>query len=127
MRHAAMRAGRDAGEVRLVAVTKTVSIEAIREAIEGGLRIFGENRVQEAQKKIASPELNVPGSALEWHLIGHLQRNKARQAVQLFQLIQTLDSTALAEEVDRQAERAGKLQRVLVEVKLSEEETKQGI
>lgn len=125
--HAAMRAGRDPGEVRLVAVTKTVSIEAIREAIEGGLRIFGENRVQEAQKKIASPELNVPGSDLEWHLIGHLQRNKARQAVQLFELIQTLDSVALAEDMDRQAERAGKLQRVLVEVKLSEEETKQGV
>jgi pyridoxal phosphate enzyme (YggS family) len=125
--HAAMRAGRNPEDVMLIAVTKTVDIETIKEAIDAGLRVFGENRVQEAQKKIQDSGLKTQGREVEWHLIGGLQRNKAKYAVRLFELIHTIDSIALAEEVDRQAGKIGKIQRVLVQVKLSEEETKHGV
>lgn len=125
--HAAMRTGRNPEEVKLVAVTKTVDVEKIMEAIDAGLRVFGENRVQEAQKKIQDLKLRVQDSRIEWHLIGHLQRNKAKYAVQLFDLIHSVDSIGLAEELNRQAEKIGKTQRILVQVKLSEEETKHGI
>lgn len=127
MSYAAMRAGRNPEDVKLIAVTKTVGIEAIKEAVEIGLRMFGENRVQEAQKKIMSDELRVISERIEWHLIGHLQKNKAKYAVNLFDLIHTVDSVELAEELNKQAEKAGKIQRVLVQMKLSEEETKQGV
>ncbi len=125
--HAAMRAGRNPEDVRLIAVTKTVSVEKIREAIDAGLRIFGENRVQEAQKKVMSDELRVMGEKIYWHLIGHLQKNKAKYAVELFDLIHSVDSRGLAHEIDRHAERKGKIQNVLVEVKLSHERTKHGV
>lgn len=136
--HAAMRAGRSPDEVKLIAVTKTVGIETIKEAIDAGLRIFGENRVQEAQKKISDlkfeitppiPPLEKGGmkGGVEWHLIGHLQKNKAKYAVQLFDLIHTVDSIELAEELNKQAEKIGKIQSILVQVKLSEEETKHGV
>ena len=127
MSRAALRADRNPEEVRLVAVTKTVGIETIRAAIDLGLRVFGESRIQEARRKIASPELQPPGSLIEWHLIGHLQRNKARDAVRLFDLIHSVDSEGLAEAVSKEAERAGKVQRVLIQVKLSPEETKTGV
>ncbi len=122
-----MRAGRRPEEIRLVAVTKTVGLAAIRDAVDAGLRVFGENRVQEAQKKISGLKSEFSGSKIEWHLIGHLQRNKARYAVRLFDLIHSLDSEALALELAQEAEKAGKVQRVLIQVKLSEEETKSGI
>lgn len=127
MSHAAMRAGRNPEDVTLIAVTKTVSLERINGAIDAGLRIFGENRVQEAQKKVTSDELRVTGGKIEWHLIGHLQKNKAKHAVQLFDLIHSLDSIELADEINKHAEKTGKIQNVLVEVKLSHEETKHGI
>lgn len=125
--HAAMRAGRNPFDVKLIAVTKTVGTERIKEAIDLGLRIFGENRVQEAEKKIADCRLQVTDCNVGWHLIGHLQRNKAKIAVQIFDLIHSLDSIGLAEELNKYAERDGKIQRVLVQVKLSEEETKHGV
>lgn len=125
--HAAMRAGRSPDEVKLIAVTKTVGIETIKEAIDAGLRVFGENRVQEAQKKISDLKFEISNSNIEWHLIGHLQKNKAKYAVQLFDLIHTVDSVELAEELNKQAGKIGKIQRVLVQIKLSEEETKHGI
>ncbi len=136
--HAAMRAGRSPDEVKLIAVTKTVGIETIKEAIDAGLRIFGENRVQEAQKKISDLKFEITPpippfekggmkGGVEWHLIGHLQKNKAKYAVQLFDLIHTVDSIELAEELNKQAEKIGKIQSILVQVKLSEEETKHGI
>ena len=127
MSHAAMRAGRCPSEIKLIAVTKTVSTEAVKEAVNAGLRIFGENRVQEAQKKISDLRFEISNSRIEWHLIGHLQKNKAKYAVQLFDLIHTVDSIDLAEELNRQAGKAGKIQRILVQVKLSEEETKHGV
>lgn len=127
MSHAAMRSGRSPEDVRLVAVTKTVGIETVKEAVDAGLRIFGENRVQEAKEKISDLKSQISNSRIEWHLIGHLQKNKAKYAVQLFDLIHTIDSIDLAEELNRQAEKAGKTQRILVQVKLSEEEAKHGV
>ena len=124
---AAMKADREPTEVTLVAVTKTVGVGAIREAIDAGLRVFGESRIQEAQRKVNSEELKVNGENIKWHLIGHLQRNKAKTAVALFDLIHSLDSIDLALEINRQAEKIGKIQEVLIEVKLSAEETKHGI
>jgi pyridoxal phosphate enzyme (YggS family) len=124
---AAIRSGRSPFEVKLIAVTKTVDIGQIREATELGLRIFGENKVQEAKEKITSLASKPPDCEVEWHLIGHLQKNKAKPAVQLFDLIHSIDSTSLAGTVNTCAEKAGKIQRVLIEVKLSEEETKHGV
>jgi pyridoxal phosphate enzyme (YggS family) len=129
--HAAMRAGRNPEDVKLVAVTKAVGTERIKEAIECGLRIFGESRVQEAKAKIeefsrlSTADYRLP--PISWHLVGHLQRNKAKTAVQLFDLIHSLDSIELAEELNKYTERAGKTRRVLIQVKLSEEETKHGV
>lgn len=125
--HAALKAGRNPEDVLLIAVTKTVGIERIKEAIGAGLRIFGENRVQEAQKKVMSNELRVMSDRIKWHLIGHLQRNKAKIAVQFFDLIHSLDSTALAGELNKHAEKINKIQDVIVEVKLSREESKHGV
>ena len=125
--YAAMRAGRSPFDIKLISVTKTVGIDRIKEAIDLGLRIFGENRVQEAKEKISKFEIRNSNLRIEWHLIGHLQKNKAKTAVELFDLIHSLDSVELAETLNKHAEKAGKVQRVLLEVKLSEEETKHGV
>ncbi len=123
----AMKADRSPDEVRLVVVTKTVGVKAIQKAVDSGMRLFGENRVQEAKRKILSDEIQAMPEKLEWHLIGHLQKNKVKDAVQLFDLIHSVDSIDLAAELDRQAEKIGKTQRILVQVKLSEEDTKSGV
>ncbi len=129
--HAAMRSERNPDDVKLIAVTKTVSTDRIKEAIDWGLRIFGESRVQEAKEKIEELSRLTHNTLrfmpISWHLIGHLQKNKAKIAVQLFDLIHSLDSTGLAAELNKYAEKAGKIQRVLLQVKLSEEETKYGV
>ncbi len=125
--HAAMRSGREPSDVALIAVTKTVPLEVVMRAVEAGVRDFGENRVQEASAKIPACSGRFPGSRIVWHLIGHLQRNKARAAVKLFDLIQTVDSAALAADLDRHALSEGKVQRVLIQVKLGGEDTKHGI
>lgn len=123
-----MRAGRNPEDVKLVAVTKTVDTERIKEAIDWGLRVFGESRVQEAKEKIERlSAADYPLSTISWHLVGHLQKNKAKIAVQLFDLIHSLDSAELAAEINRNAEKIGKTQKVLIQVKLSEEETKHGV
>jgi PLP dependent protein len=121
IRLAAGRAGREAASITLVAVSKTVPVEVIREALAAGVMILGENRVQEARDKIAA----LSGRAT-WHLVGHLQTNKAKLAVQLFDLIHSLDSPRLAEALDRSAEQAGRVVRCLVEVNLGGEESKSG-
>jgi hypothetical protein len=118
---AAARSGRSPEAVTLVAVSKTISVEGIREALSAGVRILGENRVQEAREKVAL----LPGLA-SWHLIGHLQSNKAKLAVQLFDCIHSLDSVRLAEDLDRHAEATGKIQRCLIEVNVGEEVQKSG-
>lgn len=124
--HAAMRAGRDPSEVKLLAVTKTIGPDIIKEAIEHGVRLIGENRVQEAKEKIEILKGQISDS-VQWHMIGHLQKNKVRAAVGLFDMIQSVDSPELARRMDRIASEMGKLQPVLVQVKLSEEETKHGV
>jgi pyridoxal phosphate enzyme (YggS family) len=125
--HAAMRAGREPEEVKLIAVTKTVEAGRVLEAIDAGLRVFGENRVQEAKEKISNLKSQISNLKIEWHLIGPLQRNKAKYAVRLFDLIHSLDSRGLAEELDKHARSTAKVQDVLVEVKLSPEESKHGV
>lgn len=126
-----MKAGRDPDEIKLIAVSKTVELERVMEAVKEGALILGENRVQEAKEKIRNYELRITNSPLagrkvEWHLIGSLQKNKAKTAVQLFDLIHSVDSTGLAAELNRQAENAGLVQDILVQVKLSEEAAKHG-
>jgi len=123
--HAAMKVDRNPMEITLVAVTKTVSVEGIREAVDAGLRCLGENRVQEAKEKVAY--FRDSQEKLEWHMIGHLQRNKAKYAVRIFDLIHSVDSVGLAQDINNSAERIGKVQDVLVEVKLSSEESKHGV
>ena len=129
---AAREAGRDPGEVKLVAVSKTVEVARIKEAIEAGVTILGENYVQEAQKKIeeigksALTERFGEGRPVSWHFIGHLQSNKAKYAVRLFDMIHSLDSISLAEELNRRAEQAGQVMKVMIEVNLSKEATKFG-
>ncbi len=121
MEKAGRKAGRDPGEMKLVAVSKTVEVARIKEAIEAGVTILGENYVQEAQKKIEEI-----GKPVSWHFIGHLQSNKAKHVVRLFDTIHSLDSIPLAEELDRRAEQASRVIKVMIEVNLSREETKFG-
>ena len=118
----AARAGRDPSEVRLVAVTKNVDVARICSVVSAGADHLGENRVQEAARKI--PE--VPGSPT-WHLVGHLQRNKARHAVGLFSVIHSLDSLGLAAELDRRCAACGVLLDVLLQVNVSGESAKYGV
>ena len=120
---AAERSGRGAGEVTLVAVAKTFPAESIRAAYDLGLRHFGENRVQEWEsKRSALSELDAT-----WHLIGHLQSNKARRAANLFHRVDSVDSLGLAQKLDAAAAAEGKRLSVLLEVHLGGEETKSGV
>jgi hypothetical protein len=122
MAEAARRAGRDPADVRLMAVTKTVDDERILEAIRTGVDILGENYVQEAKRK-----LEEMGKAGEWHMIGRLQTNKAKYAVRLFDMVQSLDRMELALELDRRARAAGIALKVLIEVNIAGEQTKSGV
>ena len=119
---ACARAGRRRDEVIVVAVTKTFPAEAVDSAIAAGLQHIGENRVQEARDKRPL----VHGNAT-WHLIGHLQSNKAKDAVKLFDIIQTIDSVELAQKVAKAAESAGKVQDILIEVNAGDEPQKAGV
>ena len=118
---AALRARRDPSTVTLVAVSKTMPVEVIRQALDAGVSILGENRVHEAKEKIAA----LPAGAA-WHLVGHLQSNKAKQAVQLFEMIHSVDSIKLVQTLDRHGKEAGKRVRCLVEVNLEGEASKSG-
>lgn len=120
---ACSRSGREASEVRLVAVTKNQPASSLAALCRLGVGDIAENRVQEALAKRSAPA-QLP---VRWHMIGHLQTNKAREAVRLFDLIHSVDSLRLAREIDVQAQRIGKLQDVLLEVHLSGEESKFGI
>jgi PLP dependent protein len=119
---AARSAGRDPSSIRLVAVSKTFPIEAVREAFQAGQRDFGENRVQEALQKIAA----AADLEIRWHLLGHLQANKARRAAAAFSTIQSVDSVELLEKVDRAAAEAGASPELLIQVDLAREPTKFG-
>ena len=120
---AAERASRSPGDVTLVAISKTHPAEAVRAAFAAGVRDFGENRVQEAEPKIAS----TADLGASWHLVGHLQSNKARKAAALFGLVQSVDSLDLAQRLARVGAEAGGPVRVLVQVDLAGEETKFGL
>ncbi len=114
-------AGRPDGSVQLIAVTKTHPVDVIQKAIDAGQLMFGENRVQEARAKI--PELS---SRIQWHLIGHLQSNKIRPALPLFQLIHGVDSVELLADIDRIAAELGLFPRILLQVNLAGEASKFG-
>jgi len=121
---AAARVGRDPASITLMAVSKTVEPGRIKEAYGAGLRVFGENRVQEFEGK--STVLSELKDA-QWRLIGHLQSNKARKAAELFHAVDSVDSLRLAERLNQAATEAGKQLEVLIEIKVEQEESKAGI
>ena len=123
---AAERAGRATGDIRLVAVCKTFPPELVLEAVRAGLTRFGENRIQEAAKKIPQVAARADGP-LEWHLVGRLQRNKARRALELFDVIESLDRLELATALERAAADAGRRLPVLVQVNIDAETQKGGV
>ena len=118
---AALKAGRDPVPVRLVAVSKTVDVARIREALASGQALFGENYLQEAK-----PKIEALGPGPQWHFIGHLQSNKAKAAVEFFHLIHSVDRLSLARALDGAAARLGKIQEILLQVNLAGEASKSG-
>jgi pyridoxal phosphate enzyme (YggS family) len=125
--NAAARAGRNPDKIKLIAVSKMITLDKILEAVKAGVTVLGENRVQEARDKIMELTARNTDVKPEWHLIGNLQKNKARTAVRLFDLIHSVDSEELALILNHHAAQAGGQQRVLVQIKLSDEEAKHGI
>lgn len=122
IKQAAESAQGKSANIKLLAASKTKTPEEIHEAIEAGINLFGENRVQEARQKIP-----LCSSRAQWHLIGHLQTNKVRDAVALFPMIQSVDSLALAEALSLEAEKQGRLLDILIEVNISGEKSKFGV
>ena len=122
MAEAAMRSGRTPDSVKLVGVTKTVDVDRIKEAVSAGLQILGENYVQEARDKIKEV-----GGEASWHFVGRLQTNKAKYAVKLFDLIQTVDSFKLARELNRRAQPLGRTIPIIIQVNLASEVSKGGV
>ena len=122
IKKAALANDRDPASIQLVAVSKTMPAELVKQAILGGATILGENYIQESRKKIEQ----IPDNSVKWHFIGHLQSNKARYAVKLFDLIHTVDSFKLAKEINKQAAKIDKIQPVLIQVNISREFTKSG-
>lgn len=125
MQAAVERSGYAAGSVALVAVTKNVGIDAIKEAFAAGITDIGENRVQEALGKHSLLSPLFPH--IKWHMLGHLQTNKVGPAVRIFDLIHSVDSVYLAQEIGRQAKKTGKIQEILIQVNISREENKFGV
>ena len=122
--HAAARSGRDPNSITLMAVSKTVEPARISEAYVAGIRVLGENRVQEfAEKEAVLKDL----AQAEWHLIGHLQSNKTNRAAELFQAVDSVDSLRLAKKLDHAAQQTGKNLSVLIEINVGGEESKSGI
>jgi pyridoxal phosphate enzyme (YggS family) len=125
---AAARSGRSADDVTLIAVSKTFPADRVVDAFAAGQRVFGENRVQEALAKIPEVAASLPGDdAPEWHLIGPLQRNKARRAVEIFDVIHSVDRPELARAIDRAAAAGGRRMRVLLQVNVDREPQKAGV
>jgi pyridoxal phosphate enzyme (YggS family) len=124
IKKAAVKAKRDPDKIKLVAVSKTVPPEVISDAIDAGVKIFGENYVQEAKAKI----VKLKSKNVSWHFIGHLQKNKAKYTIELFDMIHSLDSFHLFKELNKRAEIEGKKMEVLIQVNLAGEElTKSGL
>ncbi len=120
---AAATVGRDAREVRLLAASKSQPVDSIRAALAAGVALVGENYVQEAEEK----KNQLSDAKVEWHMIGHLQRNKAKLAVELFDVVESLDNLALARELDKAAAKRNRIARAFIEVNLAGEESKTGI
>jgi len=119
---AALKCSRDPESIHLVAVTKTITVDSVRDAIEAGVTILGENYVQEARNKF-----NVLGRyPVSWHFIGHLQSNKAKYAVRLFDLIHSVDTLKLAGELNKQAKKVNKVQDILIQINIGKEPSKSG-
>ena len=118
----ALRVNKNPDDIKLVAVTKTATIEQVKEVISAGVKMIGENKVQEAQKKYQFFANNI-----EWHLVGHLQTNKVKFAVEMFDLIHSVDSIKLAKEIDKRSVQFRKITDILIEVNVSGEKTKYGI
>lgn len=125
IKDAARKAGRQASDVMLVAVSKKKPPSAVREALGFGQQVFGENYVQEATEKIES--LQDMHGCISWHFIGHLQRNKAKRAVELFDFLEAVDSLKLLGAISRHASESGKIMPILLQVNIAGEETKAGI
>ena len=119
---AAAKCGRDPRGIKLLAASKTQSAPRIREAVDAGIRLFGENYVQEAKVK-----RDVIQAPVQWHMIGHLQRNKVKAALEIFDLVESLGSVELARELHKEGKKSGKTVRAFVEVNLGGEESKSGI
>lgn len=119
---AAVRSGREPQAVTIVAASKSQPVAVLEEALAAGVTDFGENYVQEAEAKIAAI-----GRRARWHMIGHLQRNKAKRAVELFDVVHTVDNLALGQALDRQAATRGRVLPVLIEVNVGGEATKNGV
>ena len=125
---ACSKINQDPGKTTIIAVSKGRVLEQIKEAIEAGITDIGENRVQEAlakHKELSTIDYRL--STVKWHMVGHLQTNKVKDAVRIFDLIQSVDSVRLAEEIDKQADKINKIQDILIEIKTSPEESKFGL
>jgi pyridoxal phosphate enzyme (YggS family) len=123
IRNATAACGRNQEEVQLVAVSKTKPKEQVIEAFDAGVTVFGENYVQEAREKFNA----LYTYPISWHFIGHLQTNKAKYVVKIFDLIHSVDSYRLAKELDKQARKNNKIQKILVQVNIAEEDSKSGV
>jgi pyridoxal phosphate enzyme (YggS family) len=119
---AAERSGRDFNDINIIAVTKNYPVSIIQKAVDQGIVILGENRVQEAAAKVE----NVKGD-VQWHLIGHLQKNKVKRAVEMFSMIQSVDSISLANEINKRADKLKRVVEILVQINIGRETTKYGI
>ena len=127
MAGAARRSERRPEDIQIVAVSKTHGADLMQQALRLGIGVLGENRVQEAREKYPEIESVLREKGAQYHLVGHLQTNKAKEAIRLFDLIQSVDSERLAHELDHRAQEIGKVQRVLIEVNTSKELTKFGV
>jgi pyridoxal phosphate enzyme (YggS family) len=119
---AADRCGRNPSTVRLVAVSKTIPVDRVKEAIKAGVTVLGESYIQEAREKFNQ----LATSPVSWHFIGHLQSNKAKYAVRLFDLIHSVDSFKLARELNKHAQKNAKIQNILIQINISKESSKSG-
>ena len=123
IRQTAKACGRPESDIRLVAVSKTMPAEIVKEAIDIGMTDFGENYIQEAREKITT----LSAHPVTWHYIGHLQSNKAKYAVRMFDLIHSVDSLKLAKELGKYAKKIDKVQAILIQVNVAKEESKSGV
>jgi pyridoxal phosphate enzyme (YggS family) len=124
---ACSKVNRDPLEIKLVAVSKGQDVLDIKEAVDSGLVDIGENRIQETLDKFKKLKAEGSGLRIKWHMIGHLQKNKVKDAVDIFDLIHSVDSLALAEAINKRAAKINKIQDILIEVKTSPEATKSGL